>query len=295
MVFKVIDRCPVPAELYEELVEIKSETGVTYNSIDRSPEAESLLHKNGKKSQKELYECWRNRTPGCNPANPPGFSTHERRNDGVAYDVPRGAKLDYWQVGIDSTNSRSIIGESKRRGWVCTLTYPSSPVEGHHVNFRKEPVAFEAIKLNDRGPRVKELTTLLRDIRDPIRWVRYLPHRYVTFSPIVQDAVKKFQHDHNQKIDGIVGSNTWEQLLVANRRQDQLLSFLVPHEREDVELLLELRDVGKGNFLDAHDIEDRIRSQWLKEIRIAVEETGWEPNHRRARYNVLKAIQGDFS
>lgn len=34
--------------------------------------------------QAELYQCWVNRVPGCNPANPPGYSNHQ---NGLALDL----------------------------------------------------------------------------------------------------------------------------------------------------------------------------------------------------------------
>jgi hypothetical protein len=59
--------------------------------------------------------------PGANPANGPGQSTHERRNDGIAYPGPVGEQLEYWQVGMDWDNppagntTRRWTGSSARR------------------------------------------------------------------------------------------------------------------------------------------------------------------------------------
>ena len=47
--FDVIDGCPVPRVLGDEIRFLKKKTGATLNSCDRSPEAEPLL-----KSQREV-------------------------------------------------------------------------------------------------------------------------------------------------------------------------------------------------------------------------------------------------
>ncbi len=96
--FDVIDRCPVPRALADEVRFLKQKTGATLNSCDRSPEAEPLLRANGKKTQEKLHAEF---LAGGTPANKPGFSTHERRNDGTAYPGRRGARLEDWQVGMD--------------------------------------------------------------------------------------------------------------------------------------------------------------------------------------------------
>ncbi len=72
MNFKVIDNCPVPAPLYPALMAIKKKSGATLVSCDRSPQAEPLLKKLGKMSQRQLYNGFIERRPGFNPANRPG-------------------------------------------------------------------------------------------------------------------------------------------------------------------------------------------------------------------------------
>src|SRR5689334_3020507 len=104
MDFAIIDDCPVPAQLADAIHQIKAKSNAGLNSCDRSKEAEPILHKCGKQSQEELYEAFIHHVPGANPANKPGQSTHERRNDGVAYPGPVGAQLEYWQVGMDWNN-----------------------------------------------------------------------------------------------------------------------------------------------------------------------------------------------
>ena len=99
MEFVVIDDCPVPDQLADEIRKIKQISGATLNSCDRSPEAEPILAEFGKHSQKQLYDMFIHHAPGANPANRPGQSTHERRNDGIAYPGPLGEQLEYSQVG----------------------------------------------------------------------------------------------------------------------------------------------------------------------------------------------------
>lgn len=43
--------------------------------------------------QKEMYECWRARRAGCNPANPPGYSNHQT-GDAVDIDIVPGDNND---------------------------------------------------------------------------------------------------------------------------------------------------------------------------------------------------------
>lgn len=216
--FKVIDGCPVDARLYPELVAIKKAAGYTnsalYNSIYRGDDARALLNKHGKSSQKQLYILFQQGRG--NPANPPGYSTHEERNDGVAYRKwPRGARIPYWAVGIDSRDPRKLMEAARKRGWTVTLTYPNNPREAHHCNFRKEPKLklFRALRKGSRGPRVATMTARLA-------YLGYLdgvsPRRGTGgFGPRVEAAVKRFQKRHQQKVDGIYGIHTHRQLLAS--------------------------------------------------------------------------------
>ena len=160
--FAVIDQCPVPASLAPVLLRIKEHTGATLNSCDRSAAAEPVLRKFGKKSQRELYEGFRRGLPGFNPANPPGRSTHERRNDGVAYPGPAGAPLPYWCVGMDWSDAAAVIRAARAEGFTASITYPGNPREGHHVNFRKEPrLPFRSLRRGATGSAVVDLTRRL--------------------------------------------------------------------------------------------------------------------------------------
>jgi hypothetical protein len=141
--YAVVQGCPVPRRLARPLRQILAASGAHLQSCYRGADAEPLLHRLGKSSQAELYEGFRLGRPGFNPANPPGFSTHELRNDGAAYPgKPRGARLKWWQCGIDVDDGhvQAFIREAGKRGYTVARTYPSSRAEYHHLNFRKPPL-----------------------------------------------------------------------------------------------------------------------------------------------------------
>lgn len=222
MHFEVIDGCPVPARLAPVLREIKARSGVSYNSIDRSTAAEPLLERYGKRSQRQLYDGFRRGLAGFNPANPPGRSTHERRNDGVAYPGPAGMPLPYWCVGIDCSDAHAFIRAAAALGYTATLTYPSNPREGHHVNLRKLPRrVVPPLARGSKGPAVATLTRQLAYIRRPGTERHYLSHTRRTFDVAVHVAVEMFQREHGQKGDGIVGAQTARQLAASVRYEKQ--------------------------------------------------------------------------
>jgi len=106
------------------------------------------------------------------------------------------------------------------------LTYPASPLEAQHINFRKQPKinlwAVRPLKAGSRGPRVGIVVRLLWEIEDPQTGKPYLnpqvhPHGQMT--PNVVAAVKAFQHDHHQREDGTVGIHTIRALRAALRLQ----------------------------------------------------------------------------
>ena len=222
MEFVVVDDCPVPAELADEIHKIKQISGAHLNSCDRSQEAEPFLLKYGKHSQTQLYDMWLQRAPGAHPANPPGKSTHERRNDGVAYPGHAGEQLEYWQVGMDWDNPPAAIAAARSLGWIATVTYPQSAGEAQHVNFRKEPeTGIPSAKPGDDGADVKKITHVLATIHSPVNHQPYLPEAFPHYGPQVIAAVKRFQTEHHQKVDGIVGPHTATQLAVALRQFEQ--------------------------------------------------------------------------
>lgn len=228
MRFEVIDNCPVPAELADEVRELKRLSGAILNSCDRSPEAEPLLRRLGKMSQRQLHDGFVRGLPGFNPANLPGRSTHERRNDGVAYAGRVGAPLRYWQVGMDWSDTPAVLRAARKRGWIATVTYPNNPREHHHVNFRRTPRVkrVRPLKRDSSGPEVRLLQARLHRLFSPIDGKRYLAGRpagkTATFGPRTEAALERFQTEHHARADGFYGEHANAQLLVALRRQRQL-------------------------------------------------------------------------
>lgn len=141
--YVIVQGCVVPRLLAPFLRQLLDESHAGLVSCWRGADAEPLLHHLGKHSQQELWDCFQAHRPGCNPANPPGLSTHEGFNDGAAYSQwRRGQRIPWWATGIDIDPSKvpAFIAAAKRHGWVVARTYPSSTREAQHVNFRKPPV-----------------------------------------------------------------------------------------------------------------------------------------------------------
>jgi hypothetical protein len=147
--YVVVQGCPVPRRLAPFLRKTLAESGAQLQSCYRGSDAEGLLRRLGKHSQKWLYDH-QGRPEQPNPANPPGFSTHELRNDGQAYrQWRRGARVPWWACGIDIRDQdvKGFIAAARRHGWEVSQTYPSSVREYHHVNFRKPPILHRAKSL----------------------------------------------------------------------------------------------------------------------------------------------------
>src|SRR4051794_20298441 len=222
MEFVIIDECPVPKDLADEIMQIKKLSGAHLNSCDRSSDAEPFLSKFGKMSQRQLFDGFQQHKAGFNPANPPGFSTHERHNDGIAYPVPRGTALEWWQVGMDWDNPPAVIKAGAKLGWIVTTTYPTSAREVQHLNFRKEPeTEFPIVHEGDTGPNVQKLTKALATLKSPVDHHPYLPEAFPHYGPKVVAALKKFQKEHHQNPDGKMGPQTATQLAVAKRQHEQ--------------------------------------------------------------------------
>jgi hypothetical protein len=209
------------------------------NSCAREAAAEPFLRQLGKMSQQQLFDCAQafNRTRrcpdhchgNCNPANPPGKSTHERFNDGAAYVFwPPFLRLPVWARGIDVQVDRVQVfcAEARREGFTVALTYPGVKKEEQHVNFRRQPKIslwkVRPLKAGARGPRVSLVVRHLWQVVDPQTGKPYLdptvrPGGRMT--PPVVKAVKAFQHDHHQKEDGEVGIHTIRALRGALRVQ----------------------------------------------------------------------------
>lgn len=215
MEYKLINCKPVPAQLYDELVAMGCGRDITINSCLRTDDAVRWARGEGcsLSSQPELYALFL--AGRGNPANPPGQSTHELRNDGAAYAVPVRWPLRYWQVGIDNSNSPLLCARARARRWIATLTYPNSSSERQHVNFRREPIlkVFRPLKRGSRGPRVAAMT----------RALHYLGFLHVSakgtgkFGESVEDALREFQRSYHLPVDGVYGVHTAAQLKTANR------------------------------------------------------------------------------
>lgn len=248
------------------------------NSCNREKRAESLLRQIGKMSQAQLWDCSRHCTAdcngNCNPANPPGLSTHELRNDGAAYNwLPRGFRLRHWMQGIDVSRERvgAFIAEMAKRGHIVTQTYPGSPSEAQHVNFRREPRVnlwkVRPLKPGMRGGRAREVVALLRKIQEPGRRFPYLTGTsrlgsVLHYSEGRVDAVKRFQKDHHLTPDGVVGIRTITLMRGTARRPPSRLdadgvAFVI---REEGEILHLYNDVnGFATFGIGHLVA---RQKW---------------------------------
>lgn len=138
----VVDGCPVPRGIAWALRYARKQgwTG-TINSCDRR---EGVAEKCGKSSQAALYRAWQKRQRGvpgytwANPANAPGFSTHEYFGDGTAYGVDARTPLAWWCVGLDVTDAAGLVRALDRAGFEAARFY-SSPSEAHHVNLTANP------------------------------------------------------------------------------------------------------------------------------------------------------------
>jgi hypothetical protein len=133
---------PLPANIAPYVFIVVTEARAELNSGYRGADAEALLNKYGHRSQRQLYEAWLRREPGANPANPPGFSTHEQRSDGAAYPgVPRGHDLPWWGVGFDVNDEdvERCIAVARAYHWELFRPYPDGR-ERHHLNFKRRPI-----------------------------------------------------------------------------------------------------------------------------------------------------------
>lgn len=228
MEYTIVQRCPVPKKLAPVVIECLEEARTGLTSCARGDDVATLLARYGKKSQRVLWDCYQRRLQighcppecggDCNPANPPGNSTHEGRNDGIAFRWwPRGWRIPWWAYGLDIFDSgvAAFIRAAARRGYTASVTYPGSRSEYHHVNFRKAPrLALRPLRLGMQGPRVATLTRQLRALG-------YLKAASWRYNATVVAAVRHFQRVHGQHVDGIVGPQTLRQIKTALRAQQQ--------------------------------------------------------------------------
>jgi lysozyme len=224
--FEVVDRCPVPVKAAPAVLEGKRRSGQLLNSCFRGKEARAILHQLGKMDQDQLWEGFRRGLPGFNPANPPGFSTHECFNDGPAFpQFRRGARIPDEFVGQDWTNAWKVVQAYRAMGVNAALTYPNSVREKQHVNIRAIPKNIHPpLEIGDGRhggggirKRVERMTYRLSYIATPHSGGkgRYLDGRRERFDAETEKALKHFQRDHGLTPDGIYGPMSEHQLDLA--------------------------------------------------------------------------------
>lgn len=118
------------------------------NSSDRR---KGVAERYGKMSQAALFKCAQAKKNSgtcppscqgnCNPANPPGFSSHELRSDAQVFPGPRGRRLQWWELGLDCSNAPQLVQVLTKLGHKARRPFPNSPSEAHHVNFSASPGA----------------------------------------------------------------------------------------------------------------------------------------------------------
>lgn len=142
--FRIYQRCPIPKNIAPYIVvccqdALPGNRFAVLLSAYRGADAEPLLNKYGKSSQRQLYNDWL-RGEGA-PANKPGSSTHEQKLGG-AYPGPRTRDGAWWQLGFDIDDEHSdsdlVIHAARSHGWVLFRPYPGGS-EHHHLNFKTEP------------------------------------------------------------------------------------------------------------------------------------------------------------
>lgn len=114
------------------------------NSSDRR---EGVAEAHGRMSQAALYRCAQakratghcppNCNGNCNPANPPGHSSHELRGDGVI--APDGAVLAWYKLGLDLDDAEGFQRVARSRGFGVRRVYASAS-EAHHRNVMTDPI-----------------------------------------------------------------------------------------------------------------------------------------------------------
>lgn len=198
----------------------KSGCGVT--RVYAGADATALVHSVGLHTQAEVIYLHSVGTPGYGPANPVNRSTHCEFNDGVAYpNWPAGWAVPWWGCGMDLyiPDIPDFIRVAVQQHNLVTRTYPNSRGEAQHCNFRRAPRLpsvwkTRPLKRGSKGRRVRSITRMLCKIPDK-HGVLYLTEPANTITTRVEDAIKKFQRDHHQKSDGIVGIQTRSQILAS--------------------------------------------------------------------------------
>lgn len=243
---------------------IKARTGesITVNGPDSAyrPYARQVYWRN--------YWCSRG---ACQNAAIPGYSNHGL---GIAVDVPEWVRQRIAQYGAQFGWNRACSDapwESWHHKW-CGGWSGSNPGDGG-----SKPPRYPTLKKGDKGGAVKRAQRHLR------RWNVGITRPKVdgSFGPTTKQAVREFQFTHGLTADGVIGKKTWHALrrsdpltggerLRVNRLRLARWGDVKPHEEQMV-------DVWKGW------IAKRARA-----IQNAAQESGWDKEHRRARFTILK-------
>lgn len=152
------DHTPVSPILHRVLSDCREHLQVRFEVIS-GDRRDGVAQHFGKMSQKELWECWvhfrdtgRCSCSSCNPANPPGTTTHTYRNGGTVNGVtgtpayhtlfPFGAVLPPWALGLDLANNdqaTALKEHATRLGYHFFQPYNSGS-ELHHLNMAANPL-----------------------------------------------------------------------------------------------------------------------------------------------------------
>lgn len=202
---------------------ISKKSGCEVTRVYAGQDAAKLIHSIGLHTQEEVKHLSDIGTPGYGPANPPDQSTHCERNDGVAYRLPRRAWVPWWGCGMDLKIAEiaAFIREAAREHSLVTRTYPNSRGEAQHCNFRKAPKLpniwkSRPLKFGSKGARVNFITKMLVQIPGA-DGRKFLDSPSNTMTARVIEAVERFQREHHQKSDGVVGVQTRAQIVASYR------------------------------------------------------------------------------
>lgn len=154
--------------------------------------------------QKQLYDCWRARRPGCAPANPPGTSNHEA----IPYGLAQGLAMDIGRRNRDAARARAhefgIHFPIPREPWHC------QPTEARSSKFTGVPdFTGGAVVDQPLGSRFLRRTDPMLRGSDVAEWQRILGIADDgIFGPQTEAATRDFQRRNGLVDDGIVGPNT---------------------------------------------------------------------------------------
>lgn len=143
------DGCPVSPIVHAVLTDCR-EHGINFTVIS-GDRRNHVAQRFGHSSQKQLWDCYQAylatghcNCGSCNPANPPGHSTHEYRDGSGSYPYgrPDGAKLAPWMLGLDLASNEeasAFCAAANRLGYTFFQPYNTGS-ELHHVNLRHNPL-----------------------------------------------------------------------------------------------------------------------------------------------------------